>query len=125
MSDGFVWNECRNMGCPKESGYLITWPDGRAVETCSAHVRWAIDMALSSSPGHAGDFHIKRRKPPARPHRGGRIRMAVSLVVDKEWWRKTYGPNGTVEDDVKSRILTLLQADYDGSEELWKDVDVK
>jgi hypothetical protein len=82
-------------------------------------------MILSSSPNVEADIRIKRRRPPAKPKFDGKIRLSVSLKVDTELWELNYGPPGSVEEDVKSHILTNLQAGYEGSEGLWKDVDVK
>lgn len=82
-------------------------------------------MILSNCPEHMADIGIQRRRPPTRRKGNGRIRFSVSLTVNEEEWRSEYGPNGSVEEDVRSYVLNELQSGPVGSEGLWTDIDVK
>lgn len=45
-----------------------------------------------------------------------KVRVTLSIELDAEAWRDTYGPNTTVREDVRAHVHNLVQnsAPFDG-----------
>ncbi|MFE9525168.1 hypothetical protein [Streptomyces sp. NPDC006631] len=115
---------CFHPTCGKISNYTIDGPE-RCYEICNtpSHIKWALDLTLSSSPGTAASFDIQRRMPRRPSPTDDVLRFTVSMKVDREAWANEYGVAvEEVHGDVKSHILNGLQAGYEGSDEMWDDV---
>lgn len=118
---------CFHPTCGKISNYTIDGPE-RRYEICNtpSHIKWALDLTLSSSPGTAANFDIQRRMPRRPSPTDDVLRFTVAMKVDREAWSREYGvPVEEVHEDVKTHVLNDLHAGHKETGDFWSDVNIK
>lgn len=117
---------CVHPVCSKQAGYEVTRP-GRTWFVCGAvHLKWILDMILSSSPEHTADIRFRRFRPVRPNPQSNRVYVTMALDVDEEMWNRDNGTNSeTWREDVVSYLRTNLASNLLTDDGTWKNVEVK